>query len=155
MKLKTWNEIEQIITELKAAGREVVFTNGCFDIIHAGHVQYLQEAKALGDILIIGLNSDSSVKKLKGNTRPINTEIDRSIVLSAFSVIDYIVLFHDDTPYDLINLIKPDILVKGGDWPVDEIVGADIVKANNGKVETLQFKVGSSTTNIIEKIKNG
>jgi len=155
MKLKTWDEIARTVKELKAAGEKLVFTNGCFDIIHAGHVQYLEEAKALGDILIIGLNSDSGVKRIKGDDRPVNSELDRAIVLSAFSAIDYIVLFQEDTPLDLINLIKPDILVKGGDWPVDKIVGADIVKANGGQVKTLQFKAGNSTTNIIEKIKNG
>ncbi|MDO9577801.1 MAG: D-glycero-beta-D-manno-heptose 1-phosphate adenylyltransferase [Candidatus Cloacimonadales bacterium] len=155
MKRKTWNEIDQIAKELKTIGKKIVFTNGCFDIIHAGHVQYLAEAKALGDVLIIGLNSDDSTKRLKGKNRPINSETDRAIVLSAFSVIDYIVLFQQDTPYDLINLIKPNILVKGGDWPEDKIVGADIVKADNGKVKTLQFKAGNSTSDIIEKIKNG
>lgn len=154
MKLKTWNEMDRIVVELKAAGKKIVFTNGCFDIIHAGHVLYLEEAKALGDILIIGLNSDDSTKRLKGKTRPINSETDRAIVLGAFSVIDYVILFQKDTPYDLINLIKPNILVKGGDWPEDKIVGADIVKANNGMVKTLQFKAGNSTSDIIKKIKN-
>lgn len=154
MKLKTWNEMDRIVVELKAAGKKIVFTNGCFDIIHAGHVLYLEEAKALGDILIIGLNSDDSTKRLKGKTRPINSETDRAIVLGAFSVVDYVILFQKDTPYDLINLIKPNILVKGGDWPEDKIVGADIVKANNGMVKTLQFKAGNSTSDIIKKIKN-
>jgi len=155
MKLKTWKEISKISDIQQAAGKKIVFTNGCFDIIHAGHVQYLAEAKALGDVLIIGLNSDKSVKRLKGNNRPINSESDRAIVLSAFSSIDYIVLFNEDTPHDLISLIIPDILVKGGDWPEDKIVGADIVKANDGLVKTLQFKAGNSTTDIIKRIKNG
>ena len=155
MKLKTNHEIVQIVNDLKNQEKKIVFTNGCFDIIHAGHVQYLQEAKELGDVLIVGLNSDSSVTRLKGNTRPINSEKDRAIVLSAFSSVDYIVLFQEDTPYNLINIIKPDVLVKGGDWPVSKIVGADIVIANGGEVKTLQFKTGNSTSNIIEKIKNG
>ena len=152
MKLKTWNEILEIVQELKKSGKKVVFTNGCFDIIHTGHVQYLQEAKNLGDILIIGLNSDLSVRKLKGKNRPINNETDRAIVLSGFYFIDYIVIFEEDTPYDLINMIKPDILVKGGDWKIEDIVGSDIVLGNGGIVKSLSFKQGFSTTKLINRI---
>ncbi|RLC51962.1 MAG: D-glycero-beta-D-manno-heptose 1-phosphate adenylyltransferase [Candidatus Cloacimonadota bacterium] len=154
MSIKNWNEITDLVNKLKNQNRRIVFTNGCFDIIHAGHVQYLQEAKALGDILIIGLNSDASVKRLKGAERPVNNQNDRAIVLSALKSVDYIVVFDEDTPYDLIKQIKPDILVKGGDWPENKIVGHDIVKANGGIVKSLSFRPGNSSTSIIEKMKN-
>ena len=132
--------------------KKVVFTNGCFDIIHAGHVQYLQQAKELGDILIVGLNSDDSVKRLKGSSRPINNQQDRKIVLEALRSVDYVLIFEEDTPYNLINQIKPDVLVKGGDWKVEQIVGSDIVLENGGEVKSLLFIDGASTTSIIEKI---
>ena len=153
MKLKTWAEVAIIIKKLKAAGKKIVFTNGCFDIIHAGHVEYLQEAAELGDVLIIGLNSDKSVKRLKGKSRPINSQIDRAKVLSGLVTISYIVIFGEDTPYMLIDHIKPDVLVKGGDWKPDEIVGADIVLANGGRVRSLSYKEGYSTSSIINKMK--
>jgi D-beta-D-heptose 7-phosphate kinase/D-beta-D-heptose 1-phosphate adenosyltransferase len=153
MKLKTWAEIAIIVKDLKKIGKKIVFTNGCFDIIHAGHVEYLQEAAKLGDILIIGLNSDSSVKRLKGKNRPINSQIDRAKVLSGLETVSYIVIFKDDTPYKLIDHIKPDVLVKGGDWKPDEIVGADIVLANDGSVQSLSYKEGHSTSSIINKMK--
>ena len=151
MKLKTRKEISKIVSELKNSGKKIIFTNGCFDIIHAGHVQYLEEAKELGDILIIGLNSDNSVQRLKGKGRPINNETDRAIVLSGFYIIDYVVIFEEDTPYDLIKLIKPDVLVKGGDWKVRDIVGSDIVLKNGGEVRSLSFLEGYSTTKLIEQ----
>jgi len=154
MSLKNWDEITDLVKNLRKQNKKIVFTNGCFDIIHAGHVQYLQEAKALGDILIIGLNSDASVKRLKGAERPVNNQNDRAIVLSALKSVDYIVVFDEDTPYDLIKQIKPDILVKGGDWPENKIVGHDIVKANGGIVKSLSFRPGNSSTSIIEKMKN-
>jgi len=154
MNLKNWDEITYLVKNLRKQNKKIVFTNGCFDIIHAGHVQYLQEAKALGDILIIGLNSDASVKRLKGAERPVNNQNDRAIVLSALKSVDYIVVFDEDTPYDLIKQIKPDILVKGGDWPENKIVGHDIVKANGGIVKSLSFRPGNSSTSIIEKMKN-
>lgn len=153
MKLKSINEITEILENLKVGGKKIVFTNGCFDIIHAGHVHYLRRAKSLGDVLIIGLNSDESVKRLKGNTRPINDQQARATVLSAFSCVDYIVIFEEDTPYNLISHIKPDILVKGGDWSEEEIVGADIVRAYGGKIKSLDFIPGRSTSDIINKIK--
>jgi D-beta-D-heptose 7-phosphate kinase/D-beta-D-heptose 1-phosphate adenosyltransferase len=153
MKLKTWAEIAIIVKDLKKIGKKIVFTNGCFDIIHAGHVEYLQEAAKLGDILIIGLNSDSSVKRLKGKNRPINSQIDRAKVLSGLETVSYIVIFEDDTPYKLIDHIKPDVLVKGGDWQPEMIVGADIVLANGGSVRSLSYKEGYSTSSIINKMK--
>jgi len=132
--------------------KKIVFTNGCFDILHAGHVLYLQAAKELGDILIVGLNSDSSVKRLKGDSRPINNEHDRAIVLAGLASVDYVVIFEEDTPYELIKKIQPDVLVKGGDWAVEYIVGHDIVQKKGGMVKSLLFVDGKSTTDIIKKI---
>jgi len=140
------------LESIERIGKKVVFTNGCFDIIHTGHINYLYLAKAQGDILIVGLNSDDSVRRLKGAERPINAEKDRALVLSALEMIDYVVIFDEDTPYNLIKKIVPDVLVKGGDWKEEEIVGADIVKANSGEVKSLPFWDGYSTTNIVRKI---
>jgi D-beta-D-heptose 7-phosphate kinase/D-beta-D-heptose 1-phosphate adenosyltransferase len=142
-------KIKDIITQRKNEGKRVVFTNGCFDIIHAGHVRYLTEAKKLGDILVIGLNSDNSVSTIKPG-RPIIPEQQRAEVLSALSMVDYITLFNEDTPYELIKEIKPDILVKGADWDTKNIVGSDIVK----EVRTIPFVEGISTTEIIKKIQS-
>lgn len=133
-------------------GQKVVFTNGCFDILHIGHVRYLQEAAKLGDILMIGLNSDESVKRLKGEGRPINHVTDRAGLLCALGVVDYVVIFGEDTPYDLIAKIQPDILVKGGDYHHDEVIGTDIVEARGGKLVLIPFVEGKSTTGIIKKI---
>jgi len=133
--------------------KKIVFTNGCFDILHSGHVLYLQEAISLGDILVLGLNSDSSVKRLKGKHRPINTEHDRAIVLSALSSINFIIIFNEDNPYNLIKEISPDVLVKGGDWDINDIIGSDIVQAKGGLVKSLAFKEGQSTSIILQKIK--
>lgn len=133
--------------------QKIVFTNGCFDIIHVGHIRYLQEAAKLGDILVVGLNSDASVKRLKGSKRPINSEYDRAEILCAFNFIDYVILFEEDTPYNLISIIQPDILVKGGDYNSDEIVGKDIVESHGGELVLIPFVEGKSTTNMIQKIK--
>ena len=152
-KLRTWQEISAIRDELASDNRKVVFTNGCFDILHRGHVQYLQAAKELGDILIVGLNNDDSVIRLKGKHRPVNNEIDRAIVLSALQDVDHVVIFSEDTPYELINTIKPDILVKGGDWKPEDIVGSDIVLQRGGKVLSLDFVRGYSTTKTIEEME--
>ncbi|MFG1482277.1 D-glycero-beta-D-manno-heptose 1-phosphate adenylyltransferase [Halobacteriovorax sp. RZ-2] len=135
------------------SGKKIVFTNGCFDILHRGHLMYLNEAKKLGDILIIGLNSDSSVKRLKGEDRPVNSEGDRQFMLENLKSVDKVFIFEEDTPYDLINAVLPSILVKGGDWAIDQIVGHDIVTANGGQVLSLNFEDGYSTTNLIEKIQ--
>ena len=147
-------ELKDITGELRKEGKKIVFTNGCFDIIHAGHIFYLNEAKKAGDVLVIGLNTDDSVTRLKGSSRPLNNENDRAIVLSALKMVDYVCLFSEDTPFELISLILPDILIKGGDYKKDEIVGADIVENAGGKVKIIQFVDGKSTTGIINKMKN-
>ncbi len=134
------------------ANKKIVFTNGCFDILHVGHKRYLQQAAVMGDILVVGLNSDSSVTKLKGPSRPVNCEQDRAEMLSALSFIDYVVIFDEDTPYELIKIIQPDILVKGGDYKPEEVVGKDIVEARGGCLELISFVEGKSTSNIINKI---
>lgn len=132
--------------------KKVVFTNGCFDILHSGHVEYLIQAKSCGDLLVVGLNSDESVKRLKGEERPINKQIDRKIVLENLKPVDFVFIFDEDTPYNLIKEIMPDVLVKGGDWKPSEIVGSDLVINNGGEVKSLMFKDGYSSTNIINKI---
>ena len=147
-KILTWDRLKKTVDKLKAKNKKVVFTNGCFDIIHIGHVRYLKQAKALGDVLIVGLNSDKSVSSIKPN-RPINPQNHRAEVLSSLEMVDYVVLFDEETPYELIRLIQPDILVKGGDWKKEEIVGSDIA----GETYSLPFVEGVSTTGIIERIK--
>lgn len=144
------NKIEEIRKSKNS--EKIVFTNGCFDILHIGHIKYLQEAKAQGDILVVGINSDASVKKLKGEARPIQNEEDRGEILSALACVDFVTIFNEDTPENLISLIKPDVLVKGGDWKVDQIVGSDFVMSYGGKVKSLQFVKGKSTTNIVSQI---
>lgn len=146
---------EQLVERLKSRGdQRVVFTNGCFDLVHRGHVDYLSRARDLGDLLILGLNSDSSVRRLKGPSRPIVDEKSRALLLAAFQFIDYVVLFEEDTPYELIKAAQPDILVKGGDYKPEDIVGYDIVKQRGGEVVTIDFVPGFSTTNIVEKLQH-
>ena len=135
--------------KVRNENHNVVFTNGCFDVLHRGHVTYLAAARDLGDCLVVGLNSDASVRRLKGESRPINNENDRSLVLAALSFIDYIILFEEDTPKNLIEQVRPDILVKGGDYKIEDIVGADFVQKNGGKVLTIPFVDGYSSTKII------
>ena len=149
--IKNREEIIALSAELKARGKKVVFTNGCFDILHAGHIRYLEAAKGYGDILIIGLNSDRSVSELKGENRPINTQLDRAYILAALESVDYVVVFDEDTPYDLIKAVKPHILVKGGDYEGMAVVGQDIAE----ELKIVQFVLGKSTTKIIEKIQQG
>ncbi len=147
--------LKRLTGELKAArkkGKKVVFTNGCFDIIHAGHVRYLKKARSRGDILVVGLNSDSSVRGIKGESRPIVPQNERAEVLSALSSVDRIVIFNDPTPIRLIKAIKPDILAKGADWAAKDIVGGDVVRENGGKIARITLVKGRSTTNIIKKI---
>ncbi len=134
-------------------GGKVVFTNGCFDILHVGHIRYLQEAWRLGDMLVVGLNSDASVKRLKGEARPVQSESDRAEILAALDCVDYVVIFNEDTPLELISAIKPDILVKGGDWPVEKIVGHEVVLKGGGEVKSLKFHPGQSTSTILESIQ--
>lgn len=144
----------EILQSLRQAGKpRIVFTNGCFDILHAGHVQYLEEAKALGDILILGLNSDASVSRLKGNSRPIIDEQNRALMLAGLQSVDYVCVFRQDTPLKMIQQIQPDVLVKGGDWAVEEIVGSEYVLEHGGEVKTIRFREGLSTSLIIDKIK--
>ncbi len=143
----------KIAKELKDNGKKIVFTNGCFDIIHSGHTEYLSKAKDLGDYLFLGLNSDDSVKRLKGENRPINSQIDRAKVIDTLKPVDFVIVFNEDTPYNLIKDIIPNILVKGGDYQPKDIVGYDITTNNGGEVITISFVEGKSTTNIINKIK--
>ena len=152
-KIKSQDKLCAEIRESRHNGLKIGFTNGCFDIIHAGHVRYLSKAKEECDKLIVAVNSDSSVRRLKGATRPINPEEARMEVLSALEVIDYVTIFEEDTPLDIIQKIQPDIIFKGGDWKESEIVGGDIVKAKGGKVRSLPFVDGYSTTKIINAIK--
>jgi len=147
------NEVKKIVDKLKKEGKKIVFTNGCFDILHLGHIRYLSEAKKLGDFLIVAINSDSSVRRIKGNKRPIIDEKARAEIIAALEFVDMVIIFSEDTPYNIIKRLKPDILVKGGDWKEDEIVGADIVKKSGGKVLTIPYITGYSTTSIVEKIK--
>lgn len=137
---------------LREAGKKVVFTNGCFDLIHPGHVRYLQQARSLGDVLIVALNSDRSVRELKGDKRPILKQDERAEVMAALACVDYVTIFDEATPRDLIAALLPDVLVKGGDWGVDAIVGREEVEAAGGQVLSLPFVDGCSTTDVIERI---
>jgi rfaE bifunctional protein nucleotidyltransferase chain/domain len=148
----TLNEFKAIRQDLKSKSKKIVFTNGCFDIIHAGHIDYLIKAKELGDVLIIGLNTDASVRRNKGDKRPIINENERAFILSNIKPVDYVILFDEDTPSNLINEILPDILVKGGDWAIENIVGRETVENNGGKVESINFTNNQSTSKIIEAI---
>ncbi len=152
-KIIKFEKSEESINKIRK-NKKVVFTNGCFDILHIGHARYLKEAKDCGDILIVGLNSDQSVKKLKGNSRPIISENDRAEMLSHLEAVDFVIIFDEETPLNLIKKIKPDVLVKGGDWKINQIVGSDIVLKNGGEVKSLSFIDGISTSKIIEKIQN-
>ena len=146
-------DLSDIRNKIREENKKLVFTNGCFDILHKGHVSYLNQAKLLGDYLIVGVNSDKSVKKLKGESRPVNSELDRAFILDNLKSVDYVTIFNEDTPYELIKLLLPDCLVKGGDWKEKEIVGSDIVKENKGKVVSLNFINNYSSSSIIDKIR--
>ncbi len=143
-----------LIRDFQNKGKKIVFTNGCFDILHPGHSAYLAEAKALGDILVVGVNSDASVQRLKGDKRPIMPEQARARLLAALTAVDFVTIFNEDDPYQLIKLLEPDILVKGGDWDTSAIVGRDLVTARGGSVQSLPFIDQYSTTSIIEEILN-
>jgi len=148
------NEIVDLAKSIKNENKTIVFTNGCFDILHIGHVRYLKESAKHADVLIIGLNSDSSVKRLKGPTRPINNELDRAELLSELGFVDYVVIFEEDTPSNLLEEIKPDIYTKGADYTLETLAEADVVIKNGGRVEFINLVEGKSTTNIIKKIEN-
>jgi rfaE bifunctional protein nucleotidyltransferase chain/domain len=147
-KILNWDELRQTVDRLRADGKKIVFTNGCFDIIHIGHIRYLKKARVLGDVLVIGLNSDKSVSRIKPK-RPINPQNHRAEILSSLEMVDYVTLFDEETPYELIKSLQPDILVKGGDWKKEDIVGSDIAK----ETYSLPYIKGISTTKIIERIK--
>ncbi len=143
--------LDKAVAGLRADNKKIVFTNGCFDIIHVGHIAYLKKARRLGDALVIGLNSDSSVRAIKGIARPINREADRATVLAAMYFVDYITIFSDPTPERLIRQISPDVLAKGADWKIRDIVGADFVRSYGGKIARIPYIKGYSTTAVIEK----
>ena len=151
-KIKTIQELRPLLDILRATGRKIVFTNGCFDLIHTGHTRYLAKAKSFGDLLIVAVNSDASVRGIKGDKRPINTEAERMETLAAFKSVDYVILFNEPDPHRIIAELLPDVLVKGGDWPIERIIGRDIVEARGGKVVSVGHIEGASTTGIIEKI---
>ena len=153
-KIQSFDQIEATVQRWQADGQTVVFTNGCFDLLHYGHLHYLADARDLGDKLVVGLNSAASVRRLKGPHRPINDELTRQHLLAALEVVDAVVVFEADTPLDLICRIAPDILVKGGDWQPHQIVGSEFVLQNGGKVMSLPFVEGYSTTNLETKIRN-
>ncbi len=154
-KIKAAGSLSKILAKLKDKGKSIVFTNGCFDILHIGHVEYLKRAKGLGDILVVGLNSDGSVRRIKGMGRPVNNQKDRAKILAALYSVDYITVFNEATPEKLIRRIKPDVLVKGSDWKAGDIVGAKTVKSRGGRVVRVPFVKGYSTTSVIGKLCRG
>ena len=152
-KLIEQSKIEELTNQIKKQGKTIVATNGCFDILHVGHVRYLKKSKEFGDVLIVGLNSDASVRSIKGPNRPINNEFDRAEVLCALNSVDYVVLFDEDSPRDLLELIKPNVYTKGADYTLKTLPEADVILKNNGWAEFIDFVEGKSTTKIIDKIK--
>ena len=153
-KLKSLDELAVITAQAQKNGKKVVFTNGCFDLLHRGHVHLLRQAKAVGDLLIVAVNSDRSVKEIKGLQRPVTSQTDRVELIGALEMVDYIVIFDEPDPYRLIATIKPNVLAKGGDWSAEKIVGADIVEQAGGRVTVIPYLPGYSTSEIIERIKN-
>lgn len=151
-KILSVEEFIPIREKLKAEHKKLVFTNGCFDILHKGHVDYLSKARELGDVMIVAINEDASVKRIKGEKRPINSENDRAFLLANLRSVDYVTFFGEDTPYEVIQKIVPDYLVKGADWDVSKVVGKDVVEKNGGKVLTIELTPDRSTTNVIEKV---
>jgi rfaE bifunctional protein nucleotidyltransferase chain/domain len=151
-KIKNHDELAEIIADMHSAGKKVVFTNGCFDIIHTGHVRYLEVARSFGDCLVVAINSDASVRKIKGEKRPIMSEKERAELMAALAVVDYVTIFEEEDPHHVITELLPDVLVKGGDWAPDEIIGRDVVVDNGGKVYTVPYIEGASTTGVIERV---
>ena len=153
-KIISRQELPQIIEQIKSQNKKIVFSNGCFDLVHRGHVEYLAKAADLADIFILGLNTDASVSRLKGPSRPLQDEDARAVLMAGFSFIDYVVHFDEDTPLELITDIQPDVLVKGNDYKIEDVVGYDIVQENGGTVQTIELTEGYSTSIIVDKIKN-
>ena len=153
MALMTVSEAGAFVESLRAAGKTIVFTNGVFDLLHVGHLRYLQQARALGDVLIVGINSDRSVRAIKGADRPITPEAERAEILAALACVDGVVVFDEDTPHAAIGALQPDVLVKGADWAADAIVGRDLVEARGGRVVRIPIEPGHSTSAIVEKIR--
>jgi rfaE bifunctional protein nucleotidyltransferase chain/domain len=151
-KTKTIQELQPLLAILRSSGRKIVFTNGCFDILHTGHTRYLAIARSFGDLLVVAVNSDSSVRTIKGDKRPINSQDERAETLAALESVDFVVIFDEPDPYKVISALQPDVLVKGGDWPIEKIIGRDVVEARGGKVVNVPYVEGASTTGIIEKI---
>lgn len=151
-KIKARDDLIRIIEDLKASGKKVVFTNGVFDLLHVGHVRYLEDARAQGDVLVVAVNSDRSVRALKGPHRPVLSQDERAEVLSGLGCVDYITIFDEETPHELISSILPHVLVKGGDWTKDDVVGRDLVERSGGEVLILPFHQGTSTTTLIQRI---
>ena len=151
-KIKTVVELGPLLDILRGMGKKIIFTNGCFDIIHTGHTRYLAQAASYGDVLLVAVNSDASVRKIKGEKRPINSQADRMETLAALEAVDFVTIFDEPDPYRVISELKPDILVKGGDWPIEKIIGRDVVETRGGRVINVPYVKGASTTGIIEKI---
>ena len=152
-KIKTLDGLKDILSALRKGQKRIVFTNGCFDILHVGHVTYLEEAKKQGDILVVAVNSDDSLKRLKGKGRPVVNQNDRMKMLAALESVDYVIIFKEDNPASIVEDLKPDVIVKGSDWKEDEIIGAESVKKGGGKVITIPISQGYSTTALLKKIK--
>jgi rfaE bifunctional protein nucleotidyltransferase chain/domain len=152
-KILSQSALKRRLVNLRRSGKRIVFTNGCFDLVHPGHVRYLRAARGLGDVLVVALNSDDSVRRLKGAERPLVPEHDRCEVVAALEMVDYVTTFSEDTPYRLIKNLQPDVLVKGGDWQPEEIVGADVVRARGGTVRSLAYASGYSTTALMKKLE--
>jgi rfaE bifunctional protein nucleotidyltransferase chain/domain len=151
-KIKTVQELRPLLDILRATGKKIVFTNGCFDIIHTGHTRYLAIARSFGDLLVVAVNSDASVRTIKGDKRPINAQAERAETLAALASVDFVTIFDEPDPHKVISAIQPDVLVKGGDWPIEKIIGRDVVEARGGRVVNVPYVKGASTTEIIERI---
>jgi len=151
-KIVTWEVLKEQVERVRAEGKKISFTNGCFDILHVGHVRYLREARKTGDLLILGLNSDASVRAIKGEKRPLVPQGERAEVIASLDVVDYVTLFDDPTPLRLIEYLRPDVLVKGGDWKEESVVGGNAVKSRGGRIVIVPLTEGASTTNIIDKV---
>jgi D-beta-D-heptose 7-phosphate kinase/D-beta-D-heptose 1-phosphate adenosyltransferase len=150
-KIKSPPALKKILAALRTKGKKIVFTNGCFDLLHRGHVEYLKKARQMGDLLVVGLNSDASVRRLKGAGRPVNRQADRAAVLAALECVDFITIFNEDTPFKTIKALMPDVLVKGADWDRACVVGKDIVESRGGSVKLVKFLKGYSTTKILQR----